>query len=90
MVEQLYLIIEKSKRPGTITQVQNTKTDTGIKDTFLDHFLKKMADSYCGLKGKATKALNKFCVTFLPIKIISPVWRVNGTLHLLVTVENIY
>jgi len=83
-------MIEKSKQIGTITEVRNIKTNTGIKDTFLDHFLKKMADSYRGLKGKAakTQALNEFCATALPANIISPVWRVDGTLHLSTAVKS--
>ena len=86
-MEELRLMIEISKRVGTITQVQNIKTNTGIKDTFLDHFLKMMADSYRGLTSKVekTQVLDQFCATSLPAEIISPVWRVDGASHLMMT-----
>lgn len=84
-------MIKKSKRIGTITKVRKAKTNTGIKDAFLDHFLKKMADSYRSLKGKAakTQALDEFCAVALPANIISPVWRVDGMLHILAVVESL-
>jgi hypothetical protein len=73
-------MIEHSKKVGTITQVRGIRTRSGIKDTFLEHFLKKMADSYRGLRGRSqkTQALNEFCATSLPTNMISPIWRVDG------------
>ena len=87
-MRELDSMIEKSKRLGTITQVRNMKTETGIKDTFLEHFLERMANSYRDVKGRApkTQALGEFCATSLPANIISPVWRIGGTLQVAVTV----
>lgn len=72
-------MIEKSKQPGMLTKVRALKTDTGIKDKFLDHFLESMAKSYRGIRGRLPQAnaLNEFCAT-LPDNITSPVWRING------------
>ena len=78
-IMELETMIEKSKQPGTLTKVRALKTDTGIKDKFLDHFLESMAKSYRGIRGRALQAnaLDEFCAT-LPDNIISPVWRING------------
>ena len=87
-MRELDSMIEKSKRLGTITEVRNMKTETGIKDTFLEHFLNRMADSYRNVKGKVpkTRALDEFCATSLPANIVSPVWRIDGMLRIVMTV----
>ena len=75
-------MIEKSKQPGMLTKVRNLKTETGIKDAFLEHFLRGMAKSYQGIRGRSLQAdaLNEFCAT-LPNNVISPVWRIDGEQH---------
>lgn len=52
---------------------------TGCKDTFQEHFLEKMAESYKGISGHTHQqdALNK-CIASFPNNILSPVWRLEG------------
>ncbi|KAG1806360.1 uncharacterized protein HD556DRAFT_1428515 [Suillus plorans] len=61
------------------TQIKQRKTSTGIKDTFLDSFLNRLAESYCKIRGgnKAKQeALDRVKET-LPENVISPVWRIK-------------
>lgn len=72
-------MIADSKVVGKKTKVGSFKTETGIKDRYLDHFLDCMFHSYKELRGQDTRqrALDTYCGT-LPTTLISPVWRIEG------------
>ena len=72
-------MIVDSKVVGKKTKVGDLKTEKGVKDTYLDHFLNSMFDSYKRLQGKDAwqRALDAYCGT-LPATLISPVWRIEG------------
>ncbi|KAG2120941.1 uncharacterized protein F5147DRAFT_563247, partial [Suillus discolor] len=62
------------------TQIKQRETSMGIKDTFLDSFLNRLAESYCKIQGgnKAKQeALNRVKET-LPENVTSPMWRIKG------------
>ena len=60
---------------GNQTKVKAMKTASGLKDTYLDVFIDRMAKSYKNKRGVEQKqrALDEFKQT-LPTNIISPVW----------------
>jgi len=55
------------------------KTASGLKDTYLEFFMDRMALSYKKKRGKDAKqkALDDLKQT-LPDNVISPVWRIKG------------
>ena len=59
---------------GKQTRVKELKTSTGTKDTFLDHFLDRLAGSYKKKRGTTAKqaALDSHART-LPANVFSPV-----------------
>lgn len=64
---------------GGKTRAGNIKTVTGCKDTFQEHFLERMAESYKNVSGRVGQqaALDR-CIEGLPSNILSPVWRLHG------------
>ena len=72
-------MITDSKVVGKKTKVGSFKTEKGIKDKYLDHFLGCMFHSYKALRGQETRqcALDQYCGT-LPTMLISPAWRLKG------------
>jgi hypothetical protein len=65
---------------GNQTKIKQRKTATGIKDTFLDSFLNRLAESYSKIRGGNSAkqyALDRVKET-LPEDVISPVWRIKG------------
>ena len=60
-------MIASSKVVGNKMKVKGFKTEKGIKDTYLEHFLGSMFDLYKELRGQDAwqRALN-------------PVWRIKG------------
>lgn len=64
---------------GNQTKVKNLKTATGVKDTYLDHFIDLINDSYKSATGPKAKqtTLSQYTST-LPDNIYSPVWRIKG------------
>ncbi|KAG1784909.1 uncharacterized protein HD556DRAFT_1314704 [Suillus plorans] len=65
---------------GNQTQIKQRKTSMGIKDTFLDSFLNRLAESYCKIRGgnKAKQEVLDRVKETLPENVISPVWRIKG------------
>lgn len=74
-------MIASSKVVGNKTKVGGFKTEKGVKDVYLDHFLNDMFRSYEGLRGRDARqrALDEHCEK-LPTTMTSPVWRIQGTL----------
>ena len=72
-------MIASSKVVGNKMKVKGFRTEKGIKDTYLEHFLGGMFDSYKGLRGPDAqqRALNVYCET-LPAMLVSPVWRIEA------------
>ncbi|KAH9036304.1 hypothetical protein EDB85DRAFT_1821811, partial [Lactarius pseudohatsudake] len=72
-------IVQSTRHIGNQTTIKDLKTNSGIKDSFLDSFVDRLHSSYKGLSGNLAKqlALNN-CLATLPNNIISPVWRIEG------------
>jgi hypothetical protein len=72
-------MFETMKSPRNQTKVKMQKTETGIKDRYLDFFLDKMASSYRKNDPKhiQQEALNEH-VSKLTHDVYSPVWRIHG------------
>ncbi|KAH9017678.1 hypothetical protein EDB85DRAFT_2076060 [Lactarius pseudohatsudake] len=72
-------IVQSARHIGNQTTIKDLKTNSGIKDSFLDSFVNRLHSSYKGLSGNLAKqlALNN-CLATLPNNIISPVWRIEG------------
>jgi hypothetical protein len=64
---------------GNQTKIKDLKTQEGVKDTYLDHFLDKIAGSYKKKQGVVAKrtALEAQYAR-LPPNVFSPVWRIKG------------
>jgi hypothetical protein len=64
---------------GNQTKVKEKKTSSGLKDTYLEHFLDGMAASYKKKHGGSSKqqALDEY-IQGLPKNIYSPVWHIKG------------
>jgi hypothetical protein len=64
---------------GNKTKIKSFKTETGVKDTYLDFFIDRAFASYKNKQGSQAKqvALSEFAVT-LPHHVFSPVWRIKG------------
>jgi hypothetical protein len=72
-------IIQTARHVGNQTTIKDVKTNTGIKDTFLDSFLDRLHLSYKGQCGSLAKQLAlDNCFATLPRNLISPVWRIEG------------
>lgn len=75
----LQSLFESAKSVGNQSKIKAKKTETGVKDTYLDHFLDAMASSYANITGRDRKqeALAHF-LTSLPSNVTSPVWKILG------------
>ena len=64
---------------GNQTKVKAMKTATGLKDTYLEVFIDRMAKSYKNKRGVEQKqnALDEFKQS-LPVNVLSPVWQIKG------------
>ncbi|KIY43177.1 hypothetical protein FISHEDRAFT_78686 [Fistulina hepatica ATCC 64428] len=67
------------------TKTRTAQTESGVKDTFQEHFLDKLFSSYAKVKGKDKKqqSLNTAAVHCLPSVVdwsasANPVWRIKG------------
>ncbi|KAI0259241.1 hypothetical protein BC834DRAFT_833886, partial [Gloeopeniophorella convolvens] len=78
-LQDLNAMVVEAGQVGNLTKIKAHKTNTGIKDTFLDAFLERMYLSYKDKSGKVAKqnALDNFKHT-LPENMLSPVWRIRG------------
>ncbi|KAG2126284.1 hypothetical protein DEU56DRAFT_743067 [Suillus clintonianus] len=78
-VSELKSMFSHASTVGNQTQIKQWKTSTGIKDTFLDSFLNRLAESHCKIRGGKAKqeALDRVKET-LPENVTSPVWRIKG------------
>ncbi len=72
-------IIQSARHVGNQTTIRDLKTNSGVKDTFLDSFLDRLHLAYKSQPGNLAKqlALNN-CLATLPRNIISPVWCIEG------------
>lgn len=76
-------IFQDAATIGGMTRSKKTKTRTGVKDTFQDFFTGKLFDhgrKMSGTKAERQKLLDMFVTDELPQELISPVWRIKGTL----------
>ncbi|TCD66625.1 hypothetical protein EIP91_001135 [Steccherinum ochraceum] len=81
-VENLKTMFALGSENGNQDRISKMKTALGLKDNFLEHFLKRFAEAAKGKKGAAArqKALDDYRAT-LPDdiqKLLSPVWRIPG------------
>ena len=74
-LHELQAIVNEAGGVGNLTKIRNHKTMTGLKDTFLEVFLRRMSDSYKDKVSRPEKqcALDQ-CRAMLPANILSPVW----------------
>ena len=73
---------------GNQSKVKDKKTSTGLKDTFLEHYLDGMAASYkkrCGGNSKQ-QGLDEFTQE-LPENVYSPVWCIKGNTSLEISIK---
>lgn len=72
-------MFEMGSLVGNQTKIKQKKTSSGLKDTYLDHFLDYMGRSYKKKCRNETKqqALDE-CISGLPKNVYSPVWRIKG------------
>jgi hypothetical protein len=68
-----------AKTVGNMTHIKIRKTETGVKDNMLEHFLNKLSASYSKARGvtKKQEALDEF-LECIPENPYSPVWRIRG------------
>jgi hypothetical protein len=71
-------MFESMKLVGNQTRVKTLKTETGVKDAFLEHFLGGMASSHSGLKASKKQAVLNQHILTLDGNVYSPVWRICG------------
>ncbi|KIJ60407.1 hypothetical protein HYDPIDRAFT_177473 [Hydnomerulius pinastri MD-312] len=76
---KLKSMFEMGSLVGNQTKIKEKKTSSGLKDTYLDHFLDYMGMSYKKKRGNEAKqqALDE-CISGLPKNVYSPVWRIKG------------
>jgi hypothetical protein len=81
-LQELHSIIAEAGSIGNVSKIRAHKTSTGIKDRFLEPFLKLMHQSYKSKGSRHDKqiALDNFRAT-LPANadMLSPVWRIRGS-----------
>lgn len=80
-MDNLRSMFELAKEPRNKTRVETMKTESGIKDTFLDTFLGRIFSAASGKRGAAAKQAIDGEVAKLPdqdARVFSPVWRIKG------------
>jgi hypothetical protein len=79
MKQYLLSMFESTKTVRNQTRIRSLKTETGIKDNYLEFFLDCMSSSYVKIRNHIDKqeALSNF-VQMLPSNVISPIWRIPG------------
>ncbi|KAE9396390.1 hypothetical protein BT96DRAFT_824723, partial [Gymnopus androsaceus JB14] len=77
--QQLRSYFDDAKRLGTKTKIKASRTASGVKDTFQEHFLERLFGSYTKKRKTETKqAALDAEVKKLPEETTSPVWRIKG------------
>ncbi|KAJ3767096.1 hypothetical protein FB446DRAFT_822496, partial [Lentinula raphanica] len=76
---QLRSYFTAAKILGTKTKVKAEHTSSGVKDTFQEHFLNRLFDSYSNKRTTAARqAALEQEVRSMPEEVTSPVWRIKG------------
>ncbi|KAJ3841113.1 hypothetical protein F5878DRAFT_611129 [Lentinula raphanica] len=76
---QLRSYFTAAKILGTKTKVRADHTSSGVKDTFQEHFLNRLFDSYSNKRTTAARqAALEQEVRSMPEEVTSPVWRIKG------------
>lgn len=78
-MEELKSMFTLAATIGNQTKIKMAKTKTGIKDTYLDHFIELMFSSHKKQRGAARKqaTLDEY-INLLPDNVMSPVWCIKG------------
>ncbi|KAF8996948.1 hypothetical protein BDZ89DRAFT_1256673 [Hymenopellis radicata] len=64
---------------GSETRVKGMRTASGVKDTYQDFFIQKLFQSHKSKRTQQSKAdALRSCITSLPDRVMSPVWRLQG------------
>jgi hypothetical protein len=72
-------MFEQSKSVGNQTRIKQTKTESGVKDTYQQHFLDQLHDAYKQKRGaKAKEEALKAHLAQMQDNPTSPVWRIAG------------
>ena len=69
-----------SQTVGNQTKIQKKKTETGLKDMYLDHFIDRISSAYSKVNSyiHKQKVIDEMLPS-IPAKPFSPVWRIQGT-----------
>ncbi len=66
---------------GSEICVKGMRTASGTKDTYQDFFIQKLFQSHKSKQTQQSKAeALRSCITSLPDRVMSPVWRLQGLL----------
>ncbi|KAF8891836.1 hypothetical protein BD779DRAFT_1437618 [Infundibulicybe gibba] len=78
-IQNLHDIFASSQIIGNQRRIKTKKTETGVKDNFLEHFLTQLSTAYLKFKTKhqQTDALES-ATSNLPDDVFSPVWHIWG------------
>lgn len=68
--------------PKSKTNVRTFKTDTGLKDTYLDTFLERLFRASKKKTGGAAEAAINAELLKMQKNVYSPVWRIRGKLQI--------
>ena len=75
-------LFDQSKSVGNQTKIKAIKTEKGVKDTYQQHFLDALHQSYKRLRGTASKtAALKEKLKDMRENPTSPVWRISGMIR---------
>lgn len=80
---ELHSIFTTSLRPGCATEAKKKKTESGLKDLWGDHFVKKILAINLTKRGEAANVAIAAEIAKLKEKDalighLSPVWRIRG------------
>ncbi|KIJ57791.1 hypothetical protein HYDPIDRAFT_103839, partial [Hydnomerulius pinastri MD-312] len=80
-VQKLTSMFKDVASEGTKTQFQKAKTETGLKDTFMEFFVDRIFSRLKGLRGSARVNARRQMGEnndIRPEDVMSPVWRIKG------------
>ncbi|KAJ7596205.1 hypothetical protein C8J56DRAFT_1022550 [Mycena floridula] len=68
-----------AQTPHFTSRLKKLRTETGVKDTYFDHFLNGVESTVKKVRGTAAKTTaHATALQNLPSQIYSPVWRIKG------------
>ncbi|KAH7923808.1 hypothetical protein BV22DRAFT_1105892 [Leucogyrophana mollusca] len=80
-IHMLSSMFEDAATIGGKTRYKKAKTESGLKDTFMEHFVDQIFGFAKGLRGSSREKdvlLKKMIADNIPDNYMSPVWRIKG------------